>query len=57
VDFAQARGSKAIVFKALRRLGMPQRTGWLKPQDLRRAYRMRGQIMRWVRYIPCTTVS
>ncbi|MCY0879383.1 MAG: transposase [Firmicutes bacterium] len=51
VDFAKAHGSKVIVFEALSRMRNPQRTGWLKRQNLRRSYWMRGKIMHWVRHM------
>jgi IS605 OrfB family transposase len=51
VDFAQANGSQVIVFEALARMRNPKRTGWMKRQNLRRSYWMRGQIMRWVRHM------
>lgn len=51
VDFAKANGSQVIVFEALSRMRNPKRTGWMKRQNLRRAYWMRGKLMRWVRHM------
>jgi len=51
VDFAQAHGSQVIGFEALSRMRNPQHTGWMKRQNVRRSYCMRGMIMRWVRHI------
>ncbi|WP_430626330.1 RNA-guided endonuclease TnpB family protein [Sulfobacillus thermotolerans] len=51
VDFAKRHGSRVIVFEALSRMKNPKRTGWMKRQNLRRSYWMRGKIMRWVRHM------
>jgi len=51
VDLAKAHGSKVIVFEALGRMHNPKRTGWMKRQNLRQSYWMRGKIMRWVRHM------
>lgn len=51
VDFAQANGSKVIVFEALSHMRSPQRIGWMKRQNVRRSYWMRGKIMHWVRHM------
>ena len=51
VDFAKGHGSRGIVFEALNRMRNPKRTGWMKRQNLRRSYGMRGKIMRWVRHM------
>jgi len=49
LDFAQANGSKVLVFESLNRIPSTRRMGWTRRQNVRRSYWMRGRILTFVR--------